>query len=850
MFYPFQAIDPTSGLHYRLNDGRLAELSLAPLPSEWNAGQVIAAVADPLWAESLSNAPIETIAAVSSALTELILATRTLRPPVLESMPDSRSTRTISSLRKLWIELGEALPDGLAVARHVIELPHGQFLDHLPVVEGTLDPLAPAAMTALFDRLKQEFGSVPCPERDSPSSDGSRLRAVQGGLIQAAVPQGPKDDTLSFYGMRDVAACAEFAAARARRLIDTGVPARQIAVLSANAQSHIGRAFAAQGVPLSGLPAKLAERDLAGETLLFLMLAKRTPTPAMALASLSISPLMPWEPQVGRDLAEELMGGDFRAHALSGNEAHKHLWDDMRKSASSRSQLRFLLDRICGALPDATELRVRLHTLQGVLAGEGNPDWEAILRSVQIHSPTTSDPDRNLEGVTLWTDGESPWRPCRHLLIVDFVEGYYPARPRGNPLFLDSEIASIAESTGLHMRGREQSLKRNLAIFDEQIQAVAESITFLVPRRDFAGARIAPSAGLSLVSRAFSGIDDTAELVSDISRIEFADWPIASHILPNLPVRSKSPETIIFQNRDLLGIRTSDDGQVLPQSPSRLETLIVSPLAWLLDELGAGDMSWSAETLDVITKGNIAHEVFEHTFLANSDMPDEAALIEAIGVKFERALARHAGFMRTPSWEMERRGLEKEIRVAALRWRAFLLDIGARVVGNEVRLRGHAHGLQLAGRADCILELKNGSLVIVDHKKSSSSARRHRMEKGWDIQAGLYRDMLANPLRSEGDGLDLLLGRTVGVAYHLMNDGGVLTSGVSVDMVLPAREMGTEVEDQAVAKLSERLAEIAAGKIRLNTKRDDAFFRKEAGFTPYALDRSPLIGAFMWEIDE
>ncbi|MGO8658851.1 hypothetical protein ACC771_25230, partial [Rhizobium ruizarguesonis] len=55
MFYPFEVAYPTSGLHYRLNDSRLAELSLAPLPKEWNVAQAIAATPDAVWAESLSN---------------------------------------------------------------------------------------------------------------------------------------------------------------------------------------------------------------------------------------------------------------------------------------------------------------------------------------------------------------------------------------------------------------------------------------------------------------------------------------------------------------------------------------------------------------------------------------------------------------------------------------------------------------------------------------------------------------------------------------------------------------------------------------------------------------------------
>ena len=63
MFYPFKVSDPLSGLQYRLNDTRLAELSLAPLPKVWAPHPIIKAAPDPVWAESLANAPAETASA-------------------------------------------------------------------------------------------------------------------------------------------------------------------------------------------------------------------------------------------------------------------------------------------------------------------------------------------------------------------------------------------------------------------------------------------------------------------------------------------------------------------------------------------------------------------------------------------------------------------------------------------------------------------------------------------------------------------------------------------------------------------------------------------------------------------
>ena len=54
MFTPFLVADPVSGLHYRLTDTRLAELSVAPIAPEWLPGRAIATDPDPVWAGSLA----------------------------------------------------------------------------------------------------------------------------------------------------------------------------------------------------------------------------------------------------------------------------------------------------------------------------------------------------------------------------------------------------------------------------------------------------------------------------------------------------------------------------------------------------------------------------------------------------------------------------------------------------------------------------------------------------------------------------------------------------------------------------------------------------------------------------
>lgn len=843
MHLPFLTADPTSGLHYRPSITRLADLSLAPVAEAWRPGPVISKAPDPVWAGSLAQALAETIAAVTRALEDLVLATPDLRPPQIEALPDSRARRHLAALVALWQRMGAALPEGLAAVRHVLDLPHGHFLSPMPVVEGSLDPHAPAAMTALHDRLRAEFGSVPSAPSGRTARAGSRLHALQGGIAALSIQPGPIDESLSVWGLRDVALCAAFAAARARALIEAGTPARDIAVMTAEDPQTLARAFGAQGVPLSGLPAAPPQRDILGETALHLLLSKRAPAPAMALASLVLSPLMPWAPQTGRDLAEEVVAGDLRARMLDAFPDHRALWEDLRAPASSLAQLRLLANRICARLTRGAEVRERMP----IPPGEGPPDWDGMLRDVVVMPPETAESARNLEGVSLWSAEESPWRPCRHLIACDFTEGQYPARPTPNPLFLDSEIEAIRSATGLQLGGRAQGLARSLARFDEQLRSVSDSVTFLVPWRDLMGDRLAPSAGLSLIARAVSGAGSATDLVRDLSQIAPNDWPIACHWPRPLPAPDPLPEAIQLAHAPL-SLRLAEDGTVKPQSPSRLETLLVSPLAWLLGEIGADDLSWAAETLDVLTMGSIAHEVFETVFAAGEPAPKPDDLPARVASAYDQAVGRLARFLRLPAWEMERAGLLRDIDEAARRWHGLLTELDAKTLANEIWLAGEAHGITLHGKADTLLELPGGAILIVDHKKSSSAARRDRMRAGWDLQAGLYHDMLARPTRREGDGLDTLIGRRISIAYHTMNDGVLLTSGLALPP--PARDMGDGVNTQALAFLAERLAQLGAGRIVLNTSSDEKWFQKEARITAYALrDGSPLVRACIRDVE-
>jgi len=281
------------------------------------------------------------------------------------------------------------------------------------------------------------------------------------------------------------------------------------------------------------------------------------------------------------------------------------------------------------------------------------------------------------------------------------------------------------------------------------------------------------------------------------------------------------------------------------QSPSRLETLLVSPLAWSLSEFGAEPLTWAPEGLNVMLSGTIAHDVLEFLFPKDSALPDHDRIEAEVPELLASAIRRYAPFLQRSIWAVEREGLVRDIRNAAHVWRDTLAGLGARIIDNEIDLRGEALDIVLRGRADCLLQLADGSLLVVDHKKSGTAKRRARMEAGWDLQLGLYRAMLKRPEKT-GQLLEKILQAKpkIGVAYHLMNDQGVLLEGIDPpDGVVTV--MTGDISGNAMDLLATRLAEVGSGLIRLNSEADRGLFEKTAKLAPYALDASPLVSCFM-----
>jgi hypothetical protein len=476
--------------------------------------------------------------------------------------------------------------------------------------------------------------------------------------------------------------------------------------------------------------------------------------------------------------------------------------------------------------------------------------WEE-LTSLVPQTPISPDAGAELtrEGVAVFREDEEPWRPVRLLFILGFLEGRYPSGPARSPVFDQADTASLKSDLGYALETAEEGLARRRELLLRQLRMAGDRAVFLVPLRDAMGEAIAPTGTTAFMARLFKGIQAPEELLLTLERESDRGKVAGLALAP--PAKAKSPRTDGISDPDLsVDLLTDGGGKLRPLTPSGLETLMVSPLGWLLDRLEIAPMSWAPEELDPAKKGPLAHEVFEKLFLADAPLPGAAKVKSGVERLLNEAMLSRAPFLLGSEWYVERRNLLREIETAAIRWRELLDRSGAKILGVETTLDGLFEGLPIRGRTDLLLSLPSGHIFVVDYKKSSSSSRRKCMEEGYDIQTSLYRHMLRSGgvVSGGGDALAKALkaGAEIGVLYYMMDDQRALTdtTGWIPRTVSGVQELGSGISVNGEELVKERIRSLRAGKLTLNREDDEERFRK-VGVKTYAMESSPLISRFM-----
>ena len=870
---------------------RAREAYFIPAPADDEAGfaQALASVNEAFWQESFASSPTETVQALRSDFLDVVSASdpeRTLADLEIAVLED-RSRRRMGDFERLARLLEKRLPGDLEVIRRLLRVDSSEARRPLCVNRVRDLPRTSRWQEALIKKLNVDAamtGAEPEPELfralqacldAQPSADPtSALGILQRHLFEPDAISAPVDETAQWVRVRDFYQEAETVAGMAQQLL-AAHPTLQpssIGLLVPDSFEYsiaLEDAFRLGGLALSGLAGERWQRDLGNEAVFHFLFCRQKPAPAMALAVCLSSRLMPWSSEDGAQMAQAVMDGDYRPR-LPGRRGTKaeRMRDLLLGGDSEPATLSQALEDFASLLNGGDRFAVHLRRareaaerVRNQLSGAQTIEWTPLRRSVnpELISGGAS-PNHNLEGVTVWREGEEPWRPVEHLFVLGFTHGHYPGLLGTSAVFSETDRIEIRNRLDLRLELRAERQVRQRKLVRRQLGAVSGTVTFLLPHRNPDGTAAAPSVSFPFIERLLTapaqapGLIATLDSAADRRRIRHV--ALAKSCEPSPPRELFSPR--LSFGRDLLALRADEAGNLRPESPSSLEALLTSPLAWLLRRVQAQPLEWAPEAADPSVLGNLAHGVFEDLFPPNRALPEDEEIAGHVEAALEGRIQQHAPFFRSPHWRVERRELAAGTVRAAKAWRRALDELGATILGNEQWLRGEALGIPIVGKADLILGVGGDYALIVDYKWSKSYDRRIRMERGYESQASLYREMaLKGGIKPRGSaGPDqtadtapadpLVSTANIGIVYFTMRDEVCLSDSESpgANQVTGWHVVEGDVAGEAIEMIRRRLQQVRNGEIEMNNEDDRETFKKDWGVTAFALDLSPLIEVF------
>jgi hypothetical protein len=852
---------------------------LKPAGTAWDdrLGEAARKLTDAFWAESMKADADGTLSVLDRELRKLLDALgpgRDLHPAGASPMSD-RGKRNLADLSRLHEAMGKVLPGDLATIAGLLALDGSDAGRCIVVYRRSGIPVLSPWQEALLRKLGADAGGAHDPAlveilggalAAGPSGNpGSALRHLQESLFGAGTVEAPMDDSVTCLAVRDRLECAEVAAGMVQKALaaDPMLKSSEIGLLlpgDRSCEDALGEVFTRAGIPVSGLEGPPHLRNLGGEAVFHFLATRRRPAPAMALAALYSSPLMPWDESEGNRLAMEIMRGEFNPEAPDGSFAEgRRMVLLLREPHESVNSLGEALREFGSLLTPAEGMSRHVRAAREALESVGEAlrrwkgmdvPWEALVSLVpQAPMPSSAIPALTREGVAIFPEDEEPWRPVRLLFVLGFKEGRYPASPERSQLFDPEDVAALRNSLGFAIESAEEGMSRRRDLFLRQIRGVGDRVVFLAPLRDAMGEEMAPSGTIAFMARLFKEVHAPEDLILTLER---ESHRAKVNGLAEAPPADPVTTGALAVGDPDLKVDLVDDagGKRRALTPSSLETLMVSPLSWFLEREDIVPRSWAPEVLDPAIKGTLAHEVFEHLFLVGAPLPEATKIKSSVEILLHAAMLLRAPFLTAAEWYVERRNLSKEIETAALRWRELLDRSEATILGVETTLTGMFDDVPIRGRTDLLLGLPSGRIFVVDYKKSTSSKRRTCMEEGYDIQASLYRHMLRSGGTVDGgaDGIGRALkaGAEIGVLYYMMDDQRALTdtAGWIPHTVSGVQELGGGISVNGEALVRERIAALRAGILPLN-REDDAERFAKVGVKTYALDSSPLVSRFV-----
>lgn len=826
------------------------------------------------WSKSLKVAPEETSRIIKDTLFELITSypiTKDINICDFNKL-DERPEKHLNDLLALYKVLDEKLDDDYEILRSAvlsnqemivrnINLHFDYSVTNLSLWENKLVEKLMESDNYNSSNLSDELLSLVANKHE----DYKSINALQDNLYSKSDDVFDYDDSVQIISVRDFQEEAEVASGMIQEMlkINPDLSLNDIGLLLPSDFEYslvLKNTLDKAGILSSGLRTDIWKKDLGREALYHFIYCRQSPSPAMAMSVCLSSVLMPWSHEEGAVLAQSIMNGDYRLKPLLGfsSKAKSMLKlisgsdDDANKLLKSISSFTSLLDGHEQYNEHIKNTQLCAELICKKLEGESDVSWKSISRMALPKYINTSDEvNFNQEGLTIWYEGHSPWRSVRKLLILGFSEGHYPQSVRHSAVYSPDDMKQINTECGFSLLLPEDISKQRRQVFKQQLTYVTDSITFLIPQRNILGERISPSDSLVFISKLFNSPSNLIlelEIASDLEKIHYL-----ATAETEVPISLRDIDLIDLSfDSDLLSLRKDAEGNNKAESPSSLEKLMVSPLAWLMSRLKVEAQEWAPEEPNVLILGTLAHHVFELLFSPGQDLPDDVTIADKVKEHLDAGILKYAPYLRSNQWQVERANLLNGTLKAAREWKSILLSLDAEVIGSEQWLKGTFSDISILGQADSIIKLNNDQVLVVDYKRSSSGSRRPRMEKSYDSQAYLYIEMLKSGAAIDIEDIDIqkcIKTNKPGIVYYMMNDQTALTdySDETSNSIPTWNYILDDVSTNAIDLIRIRLKEIKSGNVYLNKSTDEMFFDKKAGIKPYALDDSPLISLFTRE---
>jgi len=836
------------------------------------------------WSKSLNADYEATSAIVSQTLIDLLsgLGPGLKMPGKVMNGFSRLSSKQVDDLLTLHIRMDKELPAELMLVQNLLAADSKQAIRQIRVHYVKDVSELNLWQTALIDRLNSVAGehknedktvakftkliSWPFPEK----SNKKNLHHLQCNLFASSASKQKLSSGLQWLACRDYRQEVEIAAGMVQKIMaDAGVKANEIGLLVPESASYcraVAEVFKPAGLQLSGLSIIRNLRDLGRELLYHFLLCRQAAAPApMLRASLLGSPLLPWSSR-RVEVAQAVMDGRRLSDIVAEWPADQQQMARFLtgKQITSPAQLikalrgMLLVFNLSEDLCEHRQIGLALtHTLLAQIAEDDKEiDWDSLLR---ICTPKLlSQPDSeeiNQPGVRIFHPDREPWQRVQHLLVLGFTEGHYPQTPDIYPVLAENDRNILAKSN-IILPTRSSLLQQRRKRFQRQLCAASESITFFIPLLDGQGNRLKPSSSLSFMAQLFTDTAFGEGLILNLDLPE--DRKQAKNLATAanqtaIPPRPLLCNTSLELKDNLLTKRKDSAGKSLPESPSGLETMLVSPLAWVFNRYHIDSREWAVEEFEIMLKGSIAHAVFEQLFSHKYPLPQKGHIPGKIKSLFNQVVKQDYPFLANEEWQLECQEMIGQFSKVAGEWLNFINRNKLKILGEETLLAGHFNRHPIRGRADLICRAPDGKLLVIDYKTSKSSGRKNRMEKGYDHQAFLYCQMLTSgkvtdkiPAKLKNY---LKKSPETGALYYTLHDQVVL-GDVQANTLKGVEVVTDDIAVNALKLIKKRMQELRKGQVNLNSMDDQKKFKDETGITPYALAASPLINLFTAEGDE